>query len=400
MRASKRTSVLSVIGGLQFGGDENRLLTLSKFIDRGRFDHKILVIKRETPELAERFGTLRPRFIEAGAEIIDLNVDPDPNAYRNRGRWVMHGCGVLAIAVRRIQKLVREFDADIIDAHVGTGNIVGVAAGLLTHTPTIVTTYNAERFRPAAVWYVAQQTMLSSASAIITDAARTRKDIARWMLRRPSRSYVIPNGTEPPEPTRSADEMRALCDIPPGAAVVGTFARLVRTKGQRQLLEAARSILSSHPEAIFLLVGYSREASSNAYRDELVAHAKSLGIDKRVRFLSYPGPIGDVWQIVDIHVHPSLVDSLPNAILEGMSLGKPQVVTALGDVPRTVIDGETGFVVPPGDVDALSTAILKLLDSPSLMQRFGDGAHARYLRGYRPEQMARSIERVFLEIAS
>jgi glycosyltransferase involved in cell wall biosynthesis len=244
-----------------------------------------------------------------------------------------------------------------------------------------------------------QQAMLSGASAIITDAALTRNDIARWMLRRPPRAYVIPNGTEPPAPRRSADEMRALCDIPPGATVVGMFARLVRTKGQGQLLEAARAVLRSHPQTMFLLVGYTRETSSNAYRDELVAHAKSLGIDQRVRFLSYPGPIGDVWQIVDIHVHPSLIDSLPNAILEGMSLGKPQVVTALGDVPRTVIDGETGFVVPPGDIDALTAAIARLLESPNLMRRFGDGAHARYLRGYRPEQMARSIERVFFEIA-
>jgi hypothetical protein len=55
------------------------------------------------------------------------------------------------------------------------------------------------------------------------------------------------------------------------------------------------------------------------------------------------------WQLIDIHAHAAIIDSLPNAIMEGMSLAKPAVVTGVGGISTMVLDGKTGFVVPPHD---------------------------------------------------
>jgi glycosyltransferase involved in cell wall biosynthesis len=103
--------------------------------------------------------------------------------------------------------------------------------------------------------------------------------------------------------------------------------------------------------------------------------------------------------VIDLHVHASRFDSLPNAIIEGMSLGKPAVVTSVGGIPEVVTHGETGLIVPPGDIDGLEGAILRLLDSPAEAARLGAGARRRYEERLRPERMTADMEQLFARLA-
>lgn len=103
---------------------------------------------------------------------------------------------------------------------------------------------------------------------------------------------------------------------------------------------------------------------------------------------------------VDIHAHASLFDSLPISIAEGMSLGKPAVVTSAGGIPEIVQDGETGLVVLPGDADALANGLLRMLREPELAGRLGEGARRRYEALYQPGTMVRALQEYFSELAS
>src|SRR6185369_5541368 len=105
-------------------------------------------------------------------------------------------------------------------------------------------------------------------------------------------------------------------------------------------------VLAQRPDAFFLICGFPREPG---YDDELRRTAASLGIAERVRITSYMGPVADVWAAIDLHVHASLFDSSPLAILEAMSLRKTSVVTSVGGIPELVAHEVTGLVVPPGD---------------------------------------------------
>jgi len=175
--------------------------------------------------------------------------------------------------------------------------------------------------------------------------------------------------------------------------IIGQISTLVPTKGQMVLLDAAPELLALDPSIFIVLVGYVREDSP--YREALERKCVELGIRDRVRIVSYPGPIGDVWQVIDIHVHPSQLDSLPNTIMEGMSLRKPAVVTSVGGIPSLVKDRVTGLVVPPGDSTALSKAIATLLSNPALCASLGAAAFARYIEGYTREIMTRRLEDLF-----
>ncbi len=171
----------------------------------------------------------------------------------------------------------------------------------------------------------------------------------------------------------SRAEMRQLLGLPgdPTVRVIAQIGPFTEYKGQSVLLRAARKILDREPKTAFLMVGFAREES---YKAELRRLAEELGITERVVMTEYPGPIGDVWQAVDIHAHASLFDSLPISIAEGMSLGKPAVLTSAGGIPEIVKHGETGLVVPPGDADALANGLLEVLRDQALAERLGRNA--------------------------
>jgi glycosyltransferase involved in cell wall biosynthesis len=177
--------------------------------------------------------------------------------------------------------------------------------------------------------------------------------------------------------------------------IIGQIGRLIEAKGQTILLHAAKKILNQGSNVAFLMIGY---AVNRQYRDTLIQLAHQLGIADHVRIVSYPGSIGDAWKAIDVHVHPSLFDSQPISVIEGMSLGKPAVVTSVGGLPEMVEHGRTGLLIPPGDPDALCAAVLQLLQDPALPIRLGSAARERYAQRHRPEVMARALEKVFLEM--
>jgi glycosyltransferase involved in cell wall biosynthesis len=155
-------------------------------------------------------------------------------------------------------------------------------------------------------------------------------------------------------------------------------------------------VVEEEPHTYFLCVGYER--GNNSYKTHLEKEVANLGLSKHVRITGYSGAIGDVWQTIDIHAHASLFDSLPNAIIEGMSLAKPAVVTSVGGVPEIAEHQKTALVVPPGDHHALAQALLQLLREPETAQRLGEAARKRYEERYRLETMTGRLQDLFCEI--
>jgi glycosyltransferase involved in cell wall biosynthesis len=219
-----------------------------------------------------------------------------------------------------------------------------------------------------------------------------------WLIRPELKTHVIPNGMAPPSTTRDRAEMMKQLGLPddPNTQVMGQVSAFVQYKGHRVLLAAARSVLEKTSNTAFLLVGYSRD--SDSFKEQLEQEIADMGMSDRVRILDYPGHIGDVWKAIDIHVHASLIDSLPNAIIESMSLGKPAVATSVGGIPEMVEHEKTGLIVPPGDPDALAQALLRLLREPEMAQRLGKAARNRYQKRYRPEVMTRKLESLFTDL--
>ncbi|MGH9377246.1 MAG: glycosyltransferase [Terriglobia bacterium] len=176
---------------------------------------------------------------------------------------------------------------------------------------------------------------------------------------------IIPNGLPddafapaPPALPRSAETLR-----------VGMIARMNNpVKNYPGFLRAAARLAPKFPHLEFVLVG------DGPLRPEFEQLSKSLGLEDRVRFLGDRQDIPAVLASLDVSVLNSFSESLSNSILESMAAGLPVVATNVGGNADLVLEGETGFLVPPDDEAALADAIERLLARPDLRSSFGERA--------------------------
>jgi glycosyltransferase involved in cell wall biosynthesis len=395
---SRRLRILSFTSDLHFGGTATRLLGLGRSIDRNRFDYAVATLKRPDPILNSLYGSMHEQFIEAGIEIIHLDgVYSRTNTSSVRRHQAVRAGMVLSHSVAKLKHIIRDRGIDLVDNHLVVANLVGVLAGKTARARTVVTLYGAPGWKPFLL-RLSEQVVLGMADAVVTDSQARCDDIRRWMIRSHPKLTVIPNPIFPPSTLRTSNEMRNLLGLPedPRVRVIGQVSRLIPIKGHTVFLAAARLVLDQEPDTAFLLVGY--DGAADSYKRCLARQAANLGIADRVRIVGYPDSIGDVWKAIDIHGHASLVDSLPSAIIEGMSLGKPAVVTSVGGIPEMVENDRTGLLVPPGDPKALSKALLRLLREPETAKRLGEEAKRRYEELYRPELVTRRLEHLFVDL--
>ena len=110
---------------------------------------------------------------------------------------------------------------------------------------------------------------------------------------------------------------------------------------------------------------------SGPERDRLAALAQTLGIESAVVFTGRVDneQIAGLYQSADIMVNPSLADNMPNSVLEALASGVPVVSTNVGGVPYLVQHEKTALLVPPGDVDAMAKAVIRVLETPELAAR-------------------------------
>lgn len=393
-----RIRIASVIADLTFGGSENRLLAFARAIDKSRFEHLVITLFRGEASQELRGGSLRQIYRQSGVDLIDLGENPTRRILPSLGPGDLINAGsTLNRLSRKLCRVIRQRRIDLIDAQHATASLFGVLAGTLTRRPTTITEYFPGYYDRRGMRLLGRA-VHARAEAFICDSKVQSDVINKWLLRPHRRSVVIPNGIPVPPVTRTNAEMRHQLQIPAerSVRVVGQVSRLIQFKGQRVLLQAAKEVLSSYPDTYFVLTGYAAE--DPAYVEVLRQDIRELGITERVRIVSWPGSIGDVWELIDIHVHASVQDSLPIAITEGMSFGKPAVVTDVGGVEEMVSHELTGLVVPMNDPRALAAGIVRLLRDPQLAALLGANAQQRYQQGYRPEVMARALENLFVDI--
>jgi glycosyltransferase involved in cell wall biosynthesis len=397
----RRIRVVSLINELLFGGDESRLLSFSRTVNAKDFDHRVICVKRPDRHFDSRNGTMRALYADAGIPVSDLGEGyPNLRTPQASPMRVLNRSLMLTRSVARFCRYLREHRIDVIDAHLGSGSLVGSICGALMRVPVTITTYQVEQWDPLWLWRRVHPAVLRGADAVITDSQACAQTVKSFMRRSEAEVRVIPNGIEPPSSARTRAEMREVLGLPgdPRLRVIGQVATLLPTKGQDVLLEAAKLVLAEETNVAFLLVGFPRGGSS--YAEDLRQQAKRLGIEEHVRICGYPGNSGDAWKVIDIHAHPTQLDSLPQAIMEAMSVGIPSVVTPTGGIPTMIEHDRTGLIVPQRDPVALSRALLRLLREPETASRLGQAAQACYRQRYTTAIMTSALENLFAGLAN
>ena len=189
------------------------------------------------------------------------------------------------------------------------------------------------------------------------------------------RSHVVPLGIDL---ERFAHGTPALDDDGP---LVGNVARLAPQKDHATLLDAFARVREVRPDARLALVGDGES------RAELEARAERLGIAHNVLFTGARDDVPDVLASFDVFAFPSLFEGLCLAVIEAQAAGVPVVATPVGGIRETVVDGETGLLVPTRDPQALAAAILRLLDDRELSARLAAEAQRRVRDRFSEQRM-------------
>jgi glycosyltransferase involved in cell wall biosynthesis len=166
---------------------------------------------------------------------------------------------------------------------------------------------------------------------------------------------------------------RALLGLAPGALTMTIVANLIPYKGHRDLIDALALAVPGMPAGWRLLV-VGRDDGIGA---RLRAQAAHLNLNANIIFLGSRDDVPAILAASDIGVLCSHEEGFSNAVLEGMAAGLPMAVTDVGGNAEAVVDGETGFVVPPRDSNALAEVITRLASDASLRERLGTAGRRR-----------------------
>ena len=174
--------------------------------------------------------------------------------------------------------------------------------------------------------------------------------------------------------------------------VVGTAGPLEAVKGIPYFLGAAARVLATGRDVEFIIAGAGPEESN------LRRLAHELGIDPHVTFVPNLQDFDDALAAMDIFCLPSLQQGIGTIMLQAMAIGRPVIATRVGGLYRVVRDGETGYLVPPSNSEALAKRIIDLLDHPADAREIGRAAREEVVKQFSVEQMVSQTAALYREI--
>lgn len=230
--------------------------------------------------------------------------------------------------------------------------------------------------------------ILKNARAIIANSEFTKEEVIRMGIPEQAVTVVYPCVSE----RLMRDGAVSSFTVPSGKRVLLTIGRLVSRKGHDTVIRAFPAIAAEVPEALYIIAGDGPE------RGRLEELAREMGVAERVLFLGNVPQINipALYAAADIFVMPSRqigadVEGFGLVFLEANAFGKPVVGGRSGGVPEAIIDGETGFLVPPNDAAALAAAVLRLWQNPDLATRLGARGRERVREEFRWEVQIQKI---------
>lgn len=372
-QARDNASILFLINSLAYGGAETQLVRVATRLKQRGWDVKVVTLIPPTAYVDE--------LEHEGITVTTLGMRrkiPDPRAILRLARWV------------------RLWKPDIVHSYMVHANILARVTRLLAPVPVLISSAQS----------ISEGGRLREILYRLTDSLC---DVTTHVCRAGAERYVktgivpahkmrhIPNGIDtdlfrPDEGIRA----RRRCELSVNEAFVWlAVGRFEPPKDYPNLLTACAHVVRSHPHSLLLLAG------DGPLRGEMEEMARSLGIQHRVRFLGIRRDVPQLMNAADAYVMSSSREGLPNVLLEAHATGLPVVATDVGGNPEIVLDGKSGFVVPPRNSDALAEAMQRVMGMGE-RERLQMGAVGRQhtIENYSMERVVQQWESLYRELLS
>lgn len=360
------------------GGTGDHLLQMIGYWDKARWEAEII---SEAPLTSRRAP--------------EVQVE-----YLSRSRWLGRFPISQLRALYRINRHLKNRDPEIVHCYFYWSILYGRFLKKLGRVRHLVENREDEGFAWGEREYARLRRSRSLPDRVICVSEAVRRVAVDREGVDPARTLVIHNGVRLPRQSRPERESCRLdLGIKHDEVLVGMVSNLHRPiKGVSYFLDAIPLILEAEPSARFAIFGhgFGRGAEERLLREK----AKSLGIDRPPLFAGFRPDIDRCYAATDVFVMTSLSEGLSIALLESMSHGLPVVVTAVGGNPEVVVEGETGFLVPPRQPAAFADRVIRLLRDRELRARMGEAGRRRVEEKFLIRQAARRYLEVYEDVLS
>ena len=367
-----KIKVVQVSSDTNIGGAGKCILTFLKNYDRARFEICAVIPKN---------SLLKPEMEKLGIKIYEAEHIADKS---------------LSIkGISELRKIFGDIKPDIVHTH---GAMSGRIAAKSRGIKTVFTRHSV--FPPSAriskgIGKKINGFVNDKTADKIIAVAQAAKDNLTATGVCEKKIDVILNGVSPlreytPEELKSAREKFGLADGQKSAAIV---ARLNTVKGHKYFVEAAKAVTDSGIDAKFFIAG------TGDAEDEIREQINSLGLSERVIMLGFMDNVEPLMNVMDVQLNCSFgTEATSLSLLEGMSIGKPAVVTDFGGNPGVIEDGVNGFLVPTKNPDKMAEKIRLLLKDDELYGTLSENSRRIYKEKFTESVYTNNIEKIYLSL--
>lgn len=243
------------------------------------------------------------------------------------------------------------------------------------------------------------RTFLHFPDILIANSRATAQSYNQFTRKR-QKVEVVYNGIDLTEyiPSCTGEGIRKRYGIDNNIFVIGLIGRINRIKRQDIFIKSIAEVVKIHPNICAFIVGDTKIDRSEPYLKELHKMIDDFKLKDKVIFTGFMNDMKEVYASIDLLVLSSDAEPFGRVLIEAMAMEKPVVATKAGGVVEIVEDGVTGLLVPPGDVNYMAKAIVKMLESKEDRMRMGRAGRKRAESMFSIEKNVEEIQKIYLKV--
>jgi len=382
VQIDNKVRLLFVITKLELGGAQKQALELIKGLDKDKFS-PILYTAKE--------GILVKEALEiSGLELrlssfLERSINPIKDFF----------------ALLELCIFVKSKKIDILHTHSSKAGILGRLAGRLCRVKVILHTvhgWSFNDFQPLIkkkifVWFERFCSSFTDVLIVVSEFDKA-KGIALGIGREDKYRIVRYGIDQSVFKKNSGSELKRSLGVFPQDVLVGTVCCFKPQKAPQDFVKVAYLISRQHPNVKFILAGDGES------RPEVEKLIQEYGLKNKVILVGWRNDIAEIMSALDIFVLTSLWEGLPVSVLEAMSCSKPVVATDTGGIREVIIDGKTGYLAEPHDVNGISDKLRDLVKSENLRNSIGEFARISLRGRFSYADGVKAHEELFMGLVS
>lgn len=363
--------VLQIAGPLAWGGGEQQLHTLIEHLDRSRYASLVAVLGAEE-------GPRAPQLRNLGTEVVRF-----PASFR--APWK---------TTRAIVRFARERDIRLVHAHIANNGIWGRLVANRLEVPWVFTEMGFNSIRPYRLRLL-ERWKTRTVDRVIVNSSELGTEVSRRSSVPSELISIVPSAIDlAPYERATGQSVRSRLGVATKTPLIGTVGRIHPVKGHAVLLDAAKKIRASGQDIRIVIFRHDSTNYEAVLREAIDEH----GLASIVTIASPDEGVPAAMAALDLFVLPSLSESSPVALLEAMASGLPCIATEVGGVPSVLGAGRCGVLVPPNQVEALASAITRLLDDREARLALSKEAIQQVKEHHLADRMAASVGEIYASL--